>query len=123
MTNTGMPKLELAQQTINNLAQESGINIEFSSGRRKNDILMMTLSTEKDSALMFYLKVSEKFPKCLVQIFRLKDPTKRGLVAALVEPLTEPIKDTDPFYQERRRNFFASKDTLNYWEGFLQEKD
>ncbi len=123
MTNAGVPKPEFARKTINNLAQEAGIAIEFSKGKRKNDILVMTLSTEKNIALKFYLRVTEKFPECLVQIFRLKDPAKRGLVAALVEPLTEPIKDTDPFYQERRRNFFASKDTLNYWEGFLQEKD
>ncbi len=123
MINTALAELELTQQTIITLAQEEGIKVEFGEGRRKNDILLMSLHTEKNNALQFYLKLSNKFPKHLIHVFRLKDPEKRGLTAALIESPMERLKETDPFFEERRRNFFANEKSLGNWEKFLQEKN
>ncbi len=123
MTNTTLSAFELARQTVATMAQEEGIEVDFSKGKRKNDILVMSLNTQKSKALMFYLKISKEFPEYLVQIFRLQNSEKRGLTAALIEPETEPLKETDPFFEERRRNFFAKEETSGNWEEFLQEED
>lgn len=113
-------EFEDLKQVISNLAQENNMEVEFSRGKRQNDVLVMSLKTAKDTALSFYLKVSEKFPNRLVHIFRLKDPEKRGLTAAIIEPMN--IAEDDPFSPERRRSFFANKKTKGDWEDFLGEE-
>ena len=123
MTDSSLSKFELARQIISTMAQKEGIEVDFSKGKRKNDILVMNLSTQKSNALIFYLKVSKELPKYLIQIFRLPDPDRRGLTAALIEPEAEPLKETDPFFKERRSNFYANESNADNWEEFLQKKE
>ncbi len=107
------------QEKINFLAQENEIEIEFDKGNRENDILVMSLNTEKDNALEFYLRVSQEFPQYSVDVFHLGNPDRRGLMAALIEPYT--LEKTHPFYEKRRKPYFVTEDTVDNWETFLDE--
>ena len=119
MSNTHPSKIRILQQKISSFAQENEIKIVFDKGNRENDILIMSLNTEKDNALEFYLRVSQEFPQYSVDIFNLADSDRRGLMAALTEPYT--LEKTHPFYEKRKTPYFVTEDTADDWETFLDE--
>ena len=111
-------KIRILQEKIISLAQEKGIEIEFDRGKRENDILIMNLNTEKNNALEFYLKVSQEFPQYLIDVFNLRNPDRRGLVAALIESF---ILEKKYLFKEKRKPYFVNEDTVDDWEMFLDE--
>ena len=111
-------QIRILQEKITSLAQEKGIDIEFDRGKRKSDIFIMNLNTEKDNALEFYLDVSQEFPQYLIDVFNLKNSDRRGLVAALIESFI--FEETCQF-KEKRKTYFVNENTVDDWEMFLDE--
>ncbi|MEM7738154.1 MAG: hypothetical protein AAF267_20450 [Deinococcota bacterium] len=96
------------EYTIGRAAQDLSLQIEFSPGQRRTDILVMEVGGELPGNLELYRRISEDLPEYAIQLFNLPSP-EFGRRAALVQKV--PLGAHDP---ERRTDFRSLSESTQW---------
>ncbi|MEM6430529.1 MAG: hypothetical protein AAF708_14910 [Deinococcota bacterium] len=111
LISTRLPSEEdqrFVEYTIGRVAQDLKLQINFTAGQRRTDVLVIEVSGELPNNLELYRRISEDLPEYAIQLFNLPSP-EFGRRAALVQKV--PLDAHDP---ERRTDFRSLSESTQW---------